>query len=275
MTTSLRAARTAALFLLAALPAMAADRTVTVDINAQRQSEISIYSPDFPQGVMIFSHGYGASPDGYIDMLETFKSDGWLVIAPTHIDSLSHPLHDKVEQAETFTARMADLRAAAKLAHEMVPDAPLVMAGHSYGSLFALMSVGSQTLAGDLTDLDTVAALAWSSPGVIQGLTSPEQMGEASKPFMIITGDKDVVTGFVPDPAAHRAAFDNSEGEDAYLIVAEGGTHNIAHDPDDPAYDFALAEAREFLAAYGMNDAEAEADLSACGAHEGFEISCR
>jgi predicted dienelactone hydrolase len=71
----------------APLPAYsAATKTIEIDV-AGRKVRLSIWEPAKPQGVIIFSHGAGGSPDNYDTLLESWKASSFLIVAPLHTDS--------------------------------------------------------------------------------------------------------------------------------------------------------------------------------------------
>ncbi len=270
-----QAVLSALLTVVFATSALAAERTMEVDVADDRKTSVSIYQPDTVQGVLLFSHGLGGNPDHFKPLLRSFEQDGWLVIAPLHVDSEQHPRHDEFDRRATFIARIADFKAAAELGNKLAPGLPQVAVGHSYGSLFAMMAGGAKTLAGDLTSTGVKAVLAFSTPGVIKGLTSAKKLGKVAIPLMIITGDADVVPGLIADPAEHRAAFDSGSADAAYLIVVAGGEHELSVVTEAPAYAALLADARLFLSAYGLGNKEAKAKLEACPQQPPLAMECR
>lgn len=214
------------------------------------------------RGVALFGHGQGGHPSRYPQLLQALAAAGWLVVAPVHVDSLSHPRRAEFDQRAGFTARIADVAAAAKAAQRLAPGKPVVAVGHSYGSLLAAMQGGALSAMMPAREPAVRAVLAWSSPGRIPGLINPQSFATLAVPTMVVTGDADVVPGFVPDWRQHLAMFEGSPASDKYALVLRGGTHKLVIDGAGPAQSRAMAAALDFLAAYGRGDALAKARLA-------------
>jgi pimeloyl-ACP methyl ester carboxylesterase len=85
------------------------------------------------------------------------------------------------------------------------------------------------------------AVLAFSSPGAIPQLINSRTYATLSAPLLMVTGDKDIVPGFVPDAAAHRLPFDTAPAGDKLLVTVRGGGHDLASTAD-PATAAAIAD---------------------------------
>jgi alpha-beta hydrolase superfamily lysophospholipase len=122
--------------------------------------QLRIWEPAKAQGVIIFSHGAGGSPDSYDALFESWKAAGFLVVAPLHTDSSQYPNLDrsiltriaddgaamvqyiKLMVTWAFHTRIADVAAAQAWAARAAPDLPYAYAGHSYGALIAMIRGG-------------------------------------------------------------------------------------------------------------------------------------
>lgn len=231
----------------------------TVEVEPDRTVDIHVTRPTRVRGVMLFGHGGGSEPSQYSAITAAFAREGWLVLTPLHRDSRAHP--DRVDFAGPagFAARIAELDAAARLAGTLAPGKPIVAAGHSYGSLFAAMRGGALAGMGPPLSVPVRAVLALSSPGRIPGLINPQSYSGLRTPTMVVTGDADIVPGFVPDWRAHLAAHEDSPAGDKLALVVTGGTHEGVVDPNGPAF----AAARDFLAAHALDDRAARGRLAA------------
>src|SRR5690349_7959058 len=107
------------------------------------------------------------------------------------------------------------------------PGQPQVLAGHSYGSLFAMIGAGAKSPAGALGGPPVAAVRALSTPGKIHGLVADDAFATLNPPLMIVTGTKDVVPGFVANPADHRFAFDTAPKGNKVLLTVPGGDHDL------------------------------------------------
>lgn len=257
----------AAMAMAAASPALAQTpsepQRIEIPASAGRSIPVTLWPAENERGVIIFSHGFNGSPDAYGRIVQLWLDQGFTVVAPLHVDSLRHPAHGAYDNQAAFGARIEDLAVVRGFAKASRPGLPIVAAGHSFGSLMSLIQAGAVTAAGPLGDSDIRGVIAFSSPGDIPGLITPQTYQSLAAPLLMITGDEDLVPGFVTDWTAHRLPFDRSPDGDRTLVVFEGGDHNLVADADEA--DFALIAAlnRAFLEAYAFGDAEALARLAA------------
>lgn len=246
-----------------AVPAAPASETVSVPADATRLVDLLILRPAVVRGVALFGHGQGGQASNYPRLTRALTDAGWLVIAPLHVDSQAHPRRAQFDQPTGFAARVADVAAAAKMAETLAPGKPLVAVGHSYGSLLAAMQGGALSSRIPARNARVRAVLAFSTPGRIPGLITPQSFATLAVPTMVVTGDADTVPGFIPDWKQHLAMFDESPAGDKYALVLKGGGHMLAIDGAGPDRDRAMAASLDFLAAYGLRDPAAKARLTA------------
>lgn len=193
-------------------------RAVTVTIWAARGPE---------RGVILFSHGALSAPSKYRALLEPWSEAGYRILAPLHVDSTDHPDHARYGMADSWRARLLDMRAVAK-----VSGAPAyIAAGHSYGALVAL-TLGGVTatvppgVTGPLRDPRAVSALAFSPPGATPGLVTREAFADLKVPALIETGDRDVPPNQPPEGwRVHLTAFDAAPPGLANALVLDGADH--------------------------------------------------
>lgn len=248
---------------LAEAAAPAAPQSLTVPASNGRTIALSIWRAEKPRGVVLFGHGLGGAPAAYSALFQRLVGRGYSVVAPLHVDSRTHPDRAKYDQRAGFGARAEDLMIARGFIHQAFPGQPVALAGHSYGSLFALIGAGASTPAGELKGPPVAAVLAFSSPGAIPGLISPTSFATVATPLMMITGDRDIVPGFVPDPAAHRLPFDGAKPGDKWLVTVKGGEHDLVAETDKPAHGAVTDLSLAFLDAYVGQDKAARATLDA------------
>lgn len=258
---------------LAAAPAMAASlETLTTDDG--RQVQVSVWkASDKPKGLILFSHGALSAPGKYENLLEPWRAAGFDIAAPLHVDSTDHPDRAKYGMADSWKARLLDMRA---LARTFAGGRPYIAAGHSYGALVALTLGGvagerPTGFEGPMADAVVKAVIAFSPPGVTPGLVSAEGFKTLAKPALIQTGTLDVPPG-APDWRVHLAAFENAPAGDKYGLVLNGVDHYFGHlicrpERDVPAQAEGLKRGIQvstaFLAAYGSGDRKAASALAA------------
>lgn len=249
--------------------------TISVAAEPGRLVDLVVRRPAKVRGVAIFGHGQGYDASHYPGLLASLTRAGWLVVAPIHVDALIHPRRAAFDQPGGFAARVADVAAAAKAAETLAPGKPIVAVGHSYGSLLAAMQGGALSAMIPARDPRIRAVLEFSSPGRIPALISPQSYATLSVPTMVVTGDADIVPGFIPEWRQHLASFEDSPAGDKYALVVAGGTHTLAVDGAGPAHGRAMAAAIDFLAAYGLDDRTAKARLATLRSSADIEIRRR
>lgn len=239
--------------------------TETVDLPVgKRITKLSIWRPTGPaKGVLLFSTGQGSWPERYEAMLRALVAEGYAVFAPLHVDSMHYPDRDNFTAQQGFFERVADMRATSAVAIAAYPGLPVAAVGHSYGSLIALGMGGALANLMPLRNPAVSAVLAFSSPGLIPGLVGPGAYASLAVPAMLITGTKDLVEGFVSDPADHLVPIETSPAGDKYALVVAGAGHRLVAESGTPEFERAQLWARSFLAAYVPSDGRAKARLAA------------
>ena len=258
-----------------AIPAKPGREVVTVDVGG-RQVEMLVSRPALIRGAAIFGHGLGGAPGNYPKLIAALNARGWLVVAPTHFDSLARRDPVRLDDRVLFTAfqaRIDEQGAAARLAKREAPGLPLVAVGHSFGALFATVKGGALAgLAPTARDGDVRAALMFSSPGRIPGVAVPQNFASLQVPLMTVTGTRDVVGGFIPDARAHLTAFEGAPAGRKLALIVGGGGHNLVERETGPGRDRALEAALDFLDANGRGDRAAAARLGALATDRALEV---
>ncbi|WP_295207549.1 alpha/beta hydrolase [uncultured Brevundimonas sp.] len=239
-----------------------------------RAIPISIWTAPAERGVVVFSHGYNGSPTAYARILSAWAAHGFTVIAPLHVDSLRHPEHEKYDNRAAFSTRLIDLGVARGIAAHAHSDKPLIVAGHSFGSLMSVIEGGAVTAAGPAGDPAVKGVIAFSSAGSIPGLVTSDSYRTLDRPLLVITGDQDLVPGFVSDWRDHRAPFDNSPAGDKTLMIFAGADHQLPGTAQGEQFDQIIRATEDFLDAYALNDADARSRLQAFAA-DGVSVERR
>lgn len=253
-----------AAFLAAAAPAPAS----LVELSLPgRRSRVTVWAPAAGvKGVVLFGHGYGSWPDRYVALASRLVAAGFVVLAPLHVDSLHHPDRATFDRRTGFLARLADMRAASAHAAARWPGLPVAAAGHSFGSLIALCQGGALASLGPLRDLSVKAALCFSTPGKVPGLVAPDAYARLATPTLVITGDADLVPGFVTDWRDHLFPVESAPAGGKSALIVAGATHELAGGQPAAAFASASAHAIDFLKAFLLADAAAAKALAAAPA---------
>ncbi len=250
--------------LLVAAPALAKpSASVPLTVSPTRSTTMATWVPDRVRGVVLLSTGHGSWPERYDDAATAWRDAGFAVIAPVHVDSMHYPDRDKFTMQASFMERIADQRAAAAYAARVWPGKPVVAAGHSFGTLIALCLGGGLPHIAPFRDPNVRAVLGFSSPGRIPGLITPTAYATDALPVMIVTGDADVVPGFVTDWHDHLFPIETAPAGDKFGVTYRGGTHELVGKADAAGHAAAIANSVLFLKAYGLNDAAARTALAA------------
>lgn len=240
-----------------------------------RKIDVSVWQAADERGVVIFSHGFNGSPAAYGRILSQWVEDGFTVMAPLHVDSLRHPQHDQYDSRAAFSTRIVDLAVVRGYLRATHPGKPLIAAGHSFGSLMSLIEGGAVTVAGPLGDPDVKAIVAFSSAGDLPNVIQPDTYAALHTPALMITGDADLVPGYVTDWHAHRSPFDRSPPGDKMLLVFAGADHSLVRNADEADFDLIVRTTTDFIEAYGLGDAAARARLDGLVAPDGVSLERR
>jgi len=229
-----------------------------------------------PFPLILFSHGLGGSRDAFPDLTRHWCSHGYIVILPTHIDSiqqrrengedLSHLRRDikALERDSNPLDRIADIRFILDSLDDLesrveslrtADNKPLIdrdrigMAGHSAGAFTTQMVFGVK-LKGlvamrSFADPRIDAAILISGQGTNRRALTKDSWAEINKPMMVITGSKDTARIGNETPETRQDPFRYAPPGDKYLIFIEGATHSsytgqanaMRLDPDQPDAD--------------------------------------
>ncbi len=237
--------------------------TVPLQVSPGRATTLAIWEPAQARGVVLFSSGHGAWPERYERLLQTWADAGFVVLAPLHVDSVRYPEREKFSLQQGFGERLADMRATSAYARARWPGLPMAAAGHSLGTLISAVQGGALAALGPLRDPGVVAVLGYSSPGRIPGLIGPDAYATLAVPLLLVTGDEDLVPGFVTDPADHLYPVQTAPAGDRQAVVLAGGGHNLIGGEPEALFERARQLGTAFLQAELLGDARARQLLDA------------
>jgi alpha-beta hydrolase superfamily lysophospholipase len=218
--------------------------------------------PNKVKGIVLFSTGHGSWPEKYDAGASAWKAEGFVVVAPVHVDSLHYPDRAKFSREASFGERIADMKAASAYAARIWPGKPVIAVGHSFGTLTALCLGGGLANLGNFRDPTVKAVLGFSSPGRIPGLIGPEAYAGDTLPIMIVTGDQDTVPGLVTDWHDHLLPIQSSPAGNKFAVTYPGAAHELIGHPGAANYASAVSASIDFLKAYGLRDRKAMSKLS-------------
>lgn len=237
--------------------------------------------------VLVWSHGLYGSKDAYEPVSRFFASHGWVVIQPTHSDSLSLG-RERVQGFRDWVNRPADVHfildqlaaLQAKVKSAGFPgsfDAKrLGFGGHSYGAMTGQMLAGVTTRASGSEEpgrgfhVDArFRGFVLVSPQGLDGLLDEQSWADVKLPVMSITGTRDAGRNG-QDYTWRTQPYTNMPAGSKALAVIEGATHRFGgfasreraqrrRELDTSHIDAVLGMARAFFDAHVLGDAKARA----------------
>jgi predicted dienelactone hydrolase len=245
----------------AAVPLLLHDGARQKDLEVMVRYPTGRSSPEERFPLVIFSHGAGGSREAFADLTAHWASHGYVVILPTHGDSIElrrRHGEDVSRLRQNLDSLRTDVRPMDRLAdvvflldsldvvEKQVPALRsgdgkgridrerVAVAGHSAGALTTQMAFGVKVRTlepGGLQprshgDARVRAAILVSGQGTSNRMFTPDSWSELSKPMLVVTGSKDVAAIGNETPASRREPFDRAKPGDKYLLFIEGATHS-------------------------------------------------
>ncbi|RWI50510.1 MAG: alpha/beta fold hydrolase [Mesorhizobium sp.] len=202
--------------------------------------------------VVLFSHGFGSSMDGYAPLADYWAARGFVVIQPTHLDAKRLGLaQDDLRQPLVWRTRVDDMRRILDNLDAIEVQVPglkgrtnnelVAAAGHSFGGQTTSMLLGARMLGdGDdgenMSDPRIRAGLLLASGG--RGGSDLSALALEKTPYLdsgfdymttptlVVAGDADVSPLTVRGPDWFADPFRLSPGGQA-LLTLFGGEHML------------------------------------------------
>ncbi|MFG1922682.1 alpha/beta hydrolase family protein [Cryptosporangium sp. NPDC048952] len=190
--------------------------------------------------VIVFSHGFGESKDGYDPLVDHWVANGFAVLQPTHLDSRSVNLApDDPRTPDIWRIRAADLtRVLDELPRLGRFDLDRVaVAGHSWGAQTAGMLLGARVvgLDEDWTDPRITTGVLLAATGTGEelvpfaaehfGFMRPDFAG-LKTPTLIVAGDADQSQLSTRGPDWFTDVYHLAPGA-THLLTLFGGEHSL------------------------------------------------
>jgi pimeloyl-ACP methyl ester carboxylesterase len=203
--------------------------------------------------VIVFSHGFGSSMDGYAPLVDFWAAHGFVVMQPTHLDSRTLGIGaDDPRTPGIWRFRIEDLtrvlddldllEAAVPGLTGRVDRGRIVAAGHSWGATSASALLGARVLDGDgqpgedMSDPRITAgvllALAGRGGGDLTQFAAEQfsfmnpDFGEMTPPALIVAGDHDQSALSVRGPDWWTDAYHLSPPSKS-LLTLFGAEHSL------------------------------------------------
>jgi serine/threonine protein kinase len=232
-------------------PSSSRTATLTLhDSDRNREIPLKIYYPGHISGslpLIVFSHGYGGTRDGYEYLGRGWADAGYIVIFPTHVGSDSEALgqaglraaSDPATAFEMQRQRAADVHfilSSLKLIDKQVRDIhgkinskQVGVAGHSMGAGTALLVAGAMAAppkgaAQSFRDKHVRAVIAMSPQGPGEEGFDDHSWDHVTLPVMAMSGTKDRGNG--GQPAEWRMLpFQHMPAGGKYQVTVNGADH--------------------------------------------------
>jgi predicted dienelactone hydrolase len=207
--------------------------------------------------IIVFSHGFGWSMDGYAPLADFWAAHGFVVMQPTHLDSRTLSLSPEDPRTPLiWRFRVEDLRRILDeldLIEGCVPGlggrldpSRIAAAGHSWGAQTASMLLGARVLdpdagtAADLSDSRIKAGVLLSITGTGGADLTPfaaehfpfmsPSFAEMTIPALVVAGDHDDSSLSVRGPDWFTDAYHLSPGSKS-LLTLFGAEHSLGGVP--------------------------------------------
>lgn len=220
------------------------------DAERDKDLEVRVTFPK-PKGkypVIVLSHGLGGSKDGLLPLSEYWASYGYVVIQPTHSDSMKYAtpeqrrafLQKKFRNVTDWKSRPADdsfiLDSLASIESKVpslkgkIDPKHIGIGGHSFGAHTTMLMSGATTrgLGGRQSFVEPRAsAFLMISPQGKGGILDEQSWKTCSKPMMTISGSEDRDPFANQDPEWRKDPFKYSPSGDKFLIWITGAHHGF------------------------------------------------
>ncbi|MFD9002617.1 alpha/beta hydrolase family protein [Streptomyces sp. NPDC059582] len=225
--------------------------------------------------VIVFSHGFGWSMNGYAPLADHWAAHGFVVVQPTHLDSrtLGLPPEDprtpriwrlRIEDLTRVLDGLDVLEAALPGLGGRVDRGRVAVAGHSWGAQTASTLLGARILdpdgvpGEDLSDPRVKAGVLLALTGLGDGLTPfaaehfpfmKPSFATMTAPALIVAGDNDHSPLSTRGPDWFTDPYTHSPGSKSLLTLFEaehslGGVtgHEVAETTDESPARVALIQ---------------------------------
>lgn len=213
--------------------------------------------------LVIFSHGAGGSGDAFAELSRMLASHGYVVIHPTHSDSIRRRRQQgedprdlrndptQLRRNVNPVDRMADVRLILDRLDKIEQDVAglhgedrigridrerIAIAGHSAGAFTSQMAIGVKMRGVRVTggrggirsvgDPRIRAAVIISGQGLTNASMTEESWKDVTRPMLVFAGSLDTSAISDETPESRRHPFELARAGDKYLVWIEGATHS-------------------------------------------------
>lgn len=198
-----------------------------------------------PYPLLVISHGMYGSETGLDPLVQHWAKSGYVVIQPTHDDSLRYAdaetrrkaLAGNLDNIASAPQRPKDIKLILDNLAEITKAAPniagkmdrtkLGMGGHSFGAWTTQMVSGMSIRGAAPGKDDRFQSFLVISPQGLGGGLNEASFKTMKGPMMMITGDNDTGRGFDDPKVYRRQAFDHASPGEKSLVWLKDASHNF------------------------------------------------
>ncbi len=190
---------------------------------------------DAPAPVLVFSHGLYGSKDGYTPLARFWAAHGYVVIQPTHPDSLREGFQERAEAMRAWDERPKQISAVidalgtieektgAKVDREKIG-----VGGHSFGAHTSMLVGGAVVYLGQRSFRDPRAKCTLLiSPQGVGGIFRNDSWKDYAVPALVITGSLDTSPINHTKPENRLDPFKLGPEGKMHLVWIEGAHHGF------------------------------------------------
>lgn len=207
--------------------------------------------------IIVFSHGFGSSMDGYAPLIDFWAAHGFVVIQPTHLDSrtLNLPPEDprtpliwrlRVDDLKRILDQLDQIEDSVPSLSGRLDRSRIAAAGHSWGGQSVSMLLGARVLGADgepgedLSDPRIKAGVLLATTGLGGADLSPfaaehfpfmnPSFADMNTPTLVVAGDQDQSMLSTRGPDWFADPYFLSPGSKS-LLTLFGGEHSLGGIP--------------------------------------------
>ena len=216
-----------------------------------------------PYPLIVFAHGLGGTPQGYVNVLEAWASEGFVVAAPlfplSNGDVAGGPdAGDVVNQPQDMSfvinAVLADSRSPSGVLSGLVDPDEIGAAGHSNGAVTTLGLVANTCC----FDSEVKAAVVMA--GTTEGFPPGHYDFSKTPPLLLVHGTADQLIPYRSAPLI----YDQARGPKALLTLV-GGSHDAAGGQDPRSASTVIRTTTDFFEAYLSSNRQARSRVATDG----------
>jgi predicted dienelactone hydrolase len=191
-----------------------------------------------PFPVIVWSHGLGGSKDAYQPLVKHWAEHGYVVVQPTHADSLTFGRGPLRERTGNWAERPAQITAVIDALPALERHLPALkgkidakkvgMGGHSFGAQTAQLVSGSNIrMRGKELEDKRPKAFVWISPQGTGTLLTADSWSKIDRPILMISGDNDESPINGKPASWRREAWEGLGPKDKFLLWIQDAYHGF------------------------------------------------